>query len=275
MYLRRCYRKKDGKRHAYWALVESHRTRRGPRQRVVAWLGAMDEQGRLGVKRCAEQSAAQQQSLFPEPQAEWVEVDVNRVSVERTRHFGGPWLGLELLRRLELDRFLEEAIPAGQEEIPWPLMATILVLGRLCDASSELHLAERFYESSALPDLLSVPAEKVNEDRLYRALDALLPHKAALEQHLKNRLGELFDLDYDLLLYDVTSTYFEGQAEKNPQAQRGYSRDHRPDCKQVNIADGPRDGGGGQRGLPARGRAALHRGHGEELAAEIRAGVAG
>jgi hypothetical protein len=224
MYLRRCYRNKDGKRHAYWALVESYRTARGPRQRVLAWLGAMNEQGRLGVKHCAERNTAQQEGLFAEPQTEWVEIDVHRVTVERSRHFGGPWLGLELLRRLELDRFLAEAMPPGHEQIPWPLMATVLVLGRLCDASSELHLAERFYESSALPDLLSVPAEKVNEDRLYRALDALLPHKAALEQHLKNRLGELFDLDYDLLLYDVTSTYFEGQAEKNPQAQRGYSR---------------------------------------------------
>ena len=236
MYVRPCYRQKDGKRHAYWARVESYRTPRGPRQRVVAWLGAMDEQGRLGVKRCAERSAAQPGSLFGEVQPEWVEVDVRRVRVERSRQFGGPWLGLELLRRLKLDRFLQEALPAGREEIPWPLMATVLVLGRLCDASSELHLAEHFYASTALADLLSVPAEKVNEDRLYRALDALLPHKPALEKHLKEKLGELFDLDYDLLLYDVTSTYFEGQAERNPQAQRGYSRDHRPDCKQINIA---------------------------------------
>lgn len=236
MYLRRCYRKKDGKRHAYWALVESYRTARGPRQRVVAWLGAMDEQGRLGVKRCAERTTTHQGSLFRDSEPEWVEVDVKRVKVERSRKFGGPWLGMELLRRLELDRFLEERLPEGREQIPWSLMATVLVLGRLCDASSELHLAERFYASSALADLLSVPAEKVNEDRLYRALDALLPHKPALEKHLKEKLGELFELDYDLLLYDVTSTYFEGQAEKNPQAQRGYSRDHRPDCKQVNIA---------------------------------------
>ncbi len=236
MYLRRCYRKKDGKRHAYWALVESYRTERGPRQRVVAWLGSMDECGRLGVKRCAERSATQQGNLLRDTQPEWVEVDVKRVRVERSRKFGGPWLGLELMRRLELDRFLEEMLTPGREEIPWPLMATVLVLGRLCDPLSELGLAERFYESSALSDLLSVPAEKVNEDRLYRALDALLPHKAALEKHLKDKLGELFDLDYDLLLYDVTSTYFEGQAEANPQAQRGYSRDHRADCKQVNIA---------------------------------------
>ncbi len=236
MYLRPCYRKKDGKRHAYWALVESYRTVRGPRQRVVAWLGAMDEQGRLGVKRCAERRTAEQSGLFDQSRAEWVEIDLKRVKVERSRRFGGPWLGLELLRRVELDRFLESVLPAGREQVPWPLMATVLVLGRLCDPSSELQLAERFYENSALSDLLSVPAEKVNEDRLYRALDALIPHKAALEKHLKEKLGELFDLDYDLLLYDVTSTYFEGQAERNPQAARGYSRDHRPDCKQVNIA---------------------------------------
>jgi len=236
MYLRRCYRRRNGERHAYWALVESYRTERGPRQRVVAWLGAMDERGRLGVKHCAERTATQQASLFGSAQPEWVEVDVQRVRVERSRKFGGPWLGLELLRQLGLDGFLQAALPAGREEIPWPLMVMVLVLGRWCDASSELHLAERFYESSALADLLGVPAEKVNEDRLYRALDALLPHKAALEKHLKEKLGVLFELDYDLLLYDVTSTYFEGQAEKNPQAQRGYSRDHRPDCKQVNIA---------------------------------------
>jgi len=236
MYVRSCYRNKDGKRHAYWALVESYRTVRGPRQRVVAWLGAMDEQGRLGVKHCAERTDAQQPGLFFDPQPEWVEVDARGVRVERSRQFGGPWLGLELLRHLELDRFLNEALPVGREQIPWPLMATVLVLGRLCDASSELHLAEQFYQSSALADLLSVPAEKVNEDRLYRALDTLLPHKAGLEKHLQEKLGELFELDYDLLLYDVTSTYFEGQAEKNSQAQRGYSRDHRPDCKQVNIA---------------------------------------
>jgi transposase len=237
MYLRRCYREKDGKRHAYWALVESYRTVRGPRQRIVAWLGAMDESGRMGVKRCAGAQSCQQTDLFVEAgEPEWVEVDLKGVRVERTRRFGGPWLGRTLLRELELDRFLDENLSRGREQIPWPLMAMVLVLGRLCDPSSELRLAEQFYEHSALPDLLGVPSEKVNEDRLYRALDALLPHKAELEKHLRHKLGELFDLDYDLLLYDVTSTYFEGEAKGNPLAQRGYSRDHRPDCKQVNLA---------------------------------------
>jgi hypothetical protein len=213
MYLRRCYRRKDGKRHAYWALVESYRTTRGPRQRVVAWLGVMDERGRLGLKRCAEKNTAYQTGLFTTAEPEWVEVDVKRVRVERSRKFGGPWLGRELLRRLELDRFLEETLPNGREEIPWSAMAMILILSRLCEPSSELHLAEHLYEASAMSDLLGVPEEKVNEDRLYRALDILLPHKKALEKLLKERLGELFDLDYDLLLYDITSTYFEGQAQ--------------------------------------------------------------
>ena len=114
-------------------------------------------------------------------------------------------------------------------------MALVLVLCRLCNPSSELHIAEHFYAQSVLAELLGVPAEKVNEQRLYRALDALLPHKEALEVFLKERLGELFGLEYDLLLYDVTSTYFEGEAKGNPLAERGYSRDHRPDCKQVCI----------------------------------------
>jgi transposase len=237
MYLRRCYRRKDGKRHAYWALVESYRTARGPRQRVVAYLGEMDAAGRVGMQRCAEGGARTQQSdLFQAQEPEWIEVDLKRVAVEQSRGLGGVWLGLELCRRLGLVEFLEEKLRVGREEVPWPVMALVLVLGRLCDPSSELHLAEHFYESSALSEVLGVAAEKVNEDRLYRALDELLPHKRALEKHLKERLGELFDLDYDLLLYDVTSTYFEGEAKANPLAQRGYSRDHRPDCKQVNIA---------------------------------------
>lgn len=237
MYLRRCYRRKDGKRHAYWALVESYRASRGPRQRVVAYLGELDERGRLGVQQCASgQNQAWQQELFQDTTPEYVEVDLKGVRVERSRQFGGCWLGLILLRQLGLHELLEELLPPGREDIPWAVMAMVLVLGRLVDASSELHLAEHGYETSALAEMLGVPAAKVNDDRLYRALDQLLPHKRAMEKHLKRRLGELFQLDYDLLLYDVTSTYFEGEAAGNPQAQRGYSRDHRPDCKQVNIA---------------------------------------
>lgn len=236
MFVRPCYRRKNGNRHAYWALVESYRTERGPRQRVVAYLGDMDESGRMGVKQAAEgKSADHQQHLFDEVKPRWVEVDVNRIKVERTRDFGGAWLGLELIKQLDLLLFLEKVMPRGQEEIAWPTMSLVLVLSRLCDPSSELYIAEHAYANSALADLLGVPADKVNDDRLYRALDQLLAHKTALEIHLKEKLGDLFDLEYDLLMYDVTSTYFEGQANGNPQAQRGYSRDHRPDCKQLCI----------------------------------------
>jgi transposase len=236
MFIRPCYRKKDGKRHAYWALMESYRTECGPRQRVVAYLGQLDEPQRLGVKEAAEGNrSARQKRLFDHVRPRWVEVDVKRVRVENRRDFGGPWLGLELVDRLGLKEFLQRTIPGGREDVSWSLMALVLVLCRLCDPSSELHIAEHFYAQSALADLLGIPPEKINENRLYRALDALLPHKEALERFLKNRLGDLFGLEYDLLLYDVTSTYFEGQAQRNPLAQRGYSRDHRPDCKQVCI----------------------------------------
>ncbi len=237
MYLRRCYRRKDGKRHAYWALVESYRTARGPRQRVVAYLGELDARGRVAVQAQAAGTAhVRQQSLEAEPEPQWVEVDLQRVRVERSREFGGPWLGLTLLQRLDLRRVLDDALPPGREAISWSAMALVLVLGRLCVPSSELQLAAHGVAASAVPELLGVPLEKINEDRLYRALDRVLPHKALLEQHLKERLGVLFALEYDLLLYDVTSVYFEGEAARNPQAQRGYSRDHRPDCKQVNLA---------------------------------------
>jgi transposase len=236
MFIRPCYRTKNGKRHAYWALMESYRTERGPRQRVVTYLGQLDPSQREGVKQAAEgKQGSHQKRLFDDVRPQWVEVDVKRVHVENRRDFGGPWLGLELVEQLGLKDFLDHTIPSGREEIPWSLMALVLVLCRLCDPSSELHIAEHFYAQSALSDLLGIPPEKVNEQRLYRAMDALLPHKESLEVFLKNRLGELFGLEYDLLLYDVTSTYFEGQAEANPLAKRGYSRDHRPDCKQVCI----------------------------------------
>jgi transposase len=237
MFLRRCYRNKDGKRHAYWALVESYRTARGPRQRVVAWLGEMDERGRLAIgKQKGRDKSPYQHHLFDDEKPEWIEVDLKRIAIERTRKFGGPWIGLELLRRLGLDAFITKTMREGREEVPWAVMAMVLVLGRLCGPSSELRLAEQVYESSAMSELLGVPADKVNDDRLYRALDRLLPHKEALEKHLKQKLGELFPMEYDLLLYDVTSTYFEGESSRNELAQRGYSRDRRPDCKQVNIA---------------------------------------
>jgi len=238
VYLRRCYRAKDGKRHAYWALVKSVRTVKGPRQQVVAYLGEMDQAGRLGIEQAAGgRGHDPQQAMFdPAPQPRWVQVDLSGVRVEHTRLFGGPWLALQLIDQLGLRDLLGELRPAGREDVPWALMSLVLVICRLCDPSSELRIAEHLYERMALGDLLGIGAGKINDDRLYRALDKLLPHKTQVQTHLKHRLGELFDLKYDLLLYDVTSTYFEGQAQANPLAARGYSRDHRGDCKQVCIA---------------------------------------
>ena len=227
----------NGKIEQTWALVESVRTERGPRQRVVSYLGNLAEEMRQGVRHAAMGTATDQPSLFDDAGTpQWVEVDLNSLRVERTLQFGGAWLGHEVLDLLRLPEVLAATLPCGREEIPWAVMAEVLILARLIDPSSELYLAEHLYTRTALSDVLGVPWTKINDDRLYRALDQLLPHKEMLEKHLKARAGDLFDLCYDLLLYDVTSTYFEGLCARNEQAKRGYSRDNRPDCLQVCIA---------------------------------------
>lgn len=241
MYLRHTTRVKDGKRHVYWQLVRS--VRRGGKvvQETVAQLGELDAEGRARASRLARQISGRaeedrQHSLFdaegsPEP----VKVRLDAVRLERSRRFGAVWLGLKLWQALKLDGLLADLMPAGREMVRWSDVVAILVIGRLCEPSSELHVAERWYRTTALEDLLGVAAESIYDERLYRSLDRLLPHKQSIEAHLVSRFGELFELDYDLLLYDVTSTYFEGVADPTL-AKRGYSRDHRPDCVQVNIA---------------------------------------
>jgi len=239
MYLRHTTRRKDGKVHTYWRLVRSVRVGRKVVQQTVAQLGELDAAGRAQAKALARAitGAREQPDLFePSEAAEAIPVQLKRIRVERGRTFGDVWLGWTLWRALRLDEWLARLLPEGREAVPWATMAAVLVLARLCEPSSELHIAEDWYRRTALDDLLALPVPLVNDDRLYRALDKLLPHKRALEQHLVARLGALFALDYDLLLYDITSTYFEGLAARNPLAQRGHSRDHRPDCKQVCVA---------------------------------------
>ena len=240
MYLRHSSRVKNGKQHSYWRLVRSVRRSGKVIQETVAQLGELDAEGRANARLLAQQitGRAQQQELFEAatPKAQRVAVRLDRVCLERARSFGGVWLGWKLWRALKLDELCAELMPEGREAVPWAQVAAVLVIARLTEPSSELHIAEAWYRTTALEDLLGLPAEHVDDNRLYRALDRLLPNKPALEQHLRRRLGELFALEYDLLLYDVTSTYFEGLAEGNPLAQRGYSRDHRGDCKQVCIA---------------------------------------
>jgi transposase len=246
MFLREHQRKKDGKEHTYWSLVETVRTPDGPRQRTLCYLGELNSSAQARwlktIEVFNEQGEAQQLKLFPsqveapadDPQV--ARVLLNKVRLERTRQFGSCWLGLELWKRLELDRFFEAAIDDQEADVPWSRVAAVLAINRLCAPGSELAIEERWFPSTGLDDLLGIAEGKINDTRLYRCLDRILPHKTKLERHLKQRYGELFGAEFDVLLYDLTSTYVEGAAEKNPMMRRGYSRDHRPDCEQLVIA---------------------------------------
>jgi transposase len=239
MYLRHTTIRKDGKVHRYWRLVRSVRVGRRVIQQTVAHLGELDAHGRVEARALARRliGAPEQTPLFNDGSGDLtVPVRLKGIRIERSRQFGDVYLALALWRGTGLEQLCQQLLPAGQERIGWAKMAAVLVAARFCEPSSELHIAEDWYRRTALCDLLQLGDEVVNKDRLYRGLDHLLAHKAALEAHLSKRCGELFAVQNEVLLYDVTSTYFEGQAEANPQARRGYSRDHRPDCKQVCIA---------------------------------------
>jgi transposase len=239
MYLRHTVRRKNGKVHRYWCLVRSVRVGRRVIQQTVAHLGELDEQGRIEARGLARHliGAPEEAQLFDDGSRDVaVPVRLKGVRIERSRQFGDVYLALALWRGMGLEDLCERLLPQGKERISWAKMAVVLVAARFCEPSSELHIAEDWYRRTALCDLLQLGDEEVNKDRLYRGLDHLLAHKATLEAHLSKRCGELFAIQNEVLLYDVTSTYFEGLAEANPQAQRGYSRDHRPDCKQVCIA---------------------------------------
>jgi transposase len=246
MFLRPHSRNKDGKDHTYWSLVETVRTPDGPRQKTLCYLGELNSSGQTRwlttVEVFNEQGEARQLKLFPshvapppdDPQV--ARVLLNKVRLERTRQFGSCFLGLDLWKRLELDRFFEQTVDHEPADVPWSRVAALLAINRLCAPGSELAIEQRWYPSTALDDLLEIAEGKINDTRLYRCLDRILPHKTKLERHLKERYGALFGAEFDVLLYDLTSTYVEGAAEKNPMVRRGYSRDHRPDCEQLVIA---------------------------------------
>lgn len=240
MFLKHVVIRKKGKRRSYWALIESIRTERGPRQRTVAYLGELNASQREGwakVKRSLDRQPEVNKPWHADedPVPEDVQVHVRSVRVEGLRDFGDVYLGLTLWRALRLDELLQAKQDGTREEVSWSVVATILALARFCEPSSELHIADTWYRRTALEDLLGTSVEQVNEDRLYRGLDQVLPHKEAIEKHPREQFADLFDAQFDLILYDVTSTYFEGEAQANPQAQRGHSRDKRYDCKQVCI----------------------------------------
>jgi len=245
MFMRRNRRRKNGEIYEYWTLVESVRTSRGPRQRIVATLGklpGLDKDERAGweeITRLLDGRARdnEQADLFrttPDP-PQWAQVNLSDIRVERVRQFGAVYLALALWRRLGLHSFFAENVREGRERIDWATIACILSIGRLCSQSSELALSEHWYAKTALDDLLGVDASDIYDNRLYRGLDELLPLREDLFAHLRERYRSMFGARFEFLLYDITSTYFEGQCERNPQAQRGYSRDNRSDCKQVCI----------------------------------------
>ena len=251
MFLRKYQRTKDGKRHTYFALVESQRFERGPRQRIVAQLGELTEDQQHRWQRTAVFHTRHEEGyelpLFldaehasPSPDSDIVRIRLGKVGWTNARAFGDAWLGWQLWRKLNLDKIVGRHIKTGRETVSPATMVAIEVIARLCigqgGETSEFGLAEQGYRRTALEDLLGVPDDQVTKDRLYRTLDALLEAKEPIEQDLKERLGALFSLQFDLLLCDLTSSFFEGLMECSELAKRGYSRDHRPDCKQIVLA---------------------------------------
>jgi transposase len=247
MFLRAYRRNKDGKPHTYYALVESVRTEAGPRQHVVAYLGELNSDQERRWQRTVvfynRQGEAQELRLFPDLEAvplpddpDVVRIRLSSVGWTNARRFGDVWLARWLWHYLGLDDIVARHVPQGKETVRPADMVAIEVINRLCQPCSEFALAEHWYAATGLEELLGVPDSAVTKDRLYRTLTQLLRGQEKIENDLKERFGVLFQVEYDLLLYDLTSSYFEGLAEDNDLARHGYSRDHRSDCKQVVVA---------------------------------------
>ena len=252
MFLRRHRKVVDEVSYDYWTLCESHRTASGPRQRVVATLGKLDSaeladeagwedlgallEGRARGKKARQAGlGGSPETAATQPAAQWEVANVAALRVGRVRDFGEVWLGLALWHRLGLGKLIGSLVEPGKEEVPWADIAAVLTVARFCAQRSELGIAEHWYERTALEDITGVPLSKINDDRLYRGLDVLGAHKDRLCGHLMERYRDWFGVQFEFLIYDVTSTFFEGQAEGNEKAARGYSRDQRSDCKQVCI----------------------------------------
>jgi transposase len=248
MFLRCHWRKKDGKEHRYWSVEESRRLQSGRvAQRRVLYLGEINDSQQAAWRKTLEVFDERQQrattlSLFPEDRPapvealDTIQVKLSEMQLRRARPYGNCWLGCELWRQLELDRFWERKLPRGREAVGWPQVLELLVVNRLIDPGSEFRLHRQWFDQSAMDVLLGVDFAVAEKDRLYRCLDRILEHRQELFQHLQQRWKTLFDAQFDVLLYDLTSTYVEGEADLNPKAKRGYSRDGRPDCKPVVVA---------------------------------------
>jgi len=230
------------------AIEESRRLHSGKVvQRRVLYLGEINDSQQAAWRKSLEVFDEQQQramtlSLFAEDRPapadvlDTIQVKLSEMQLRRARPYGNCWLGCELWRQLELDRFWAQKLPRGREDVSWAQVLQLLVVNRLIDPGSEFRVHRQWFDQSAMDVLMGVDFAVAEKDRLYRCLDRILEHRQELFQHLQQRWKDLFDAQYDVLLYDLTSTYVEGEAELNPKAKRGYSRDGRPDCKQVVVA---------------------------------------
>ena len=248
MYLRANKRLKDGKEHRYWSVEESPRLRSGRVvQRRVLYLGEINDSQQAAWRKTLEvfdeaEQRARTLSLFPEDREipadalDGVQVKLAGMELRRPRAYGSYWLGRELWRQLGLGEFWEERLARGREEVPWAQVLELLVVSRLVSPGSEFRLHRQGFDQSAMGDLLGRGFAVAEKDRLYRCLDRIVEHKAALFGHLRQRWQDLFQARFDVLLYDLTSTYIEGEGEEIPKAKHGYSRDKRFDCRQVVIA---------------------------------------
>ena len=250
MFLKSNKRIKDGKDHIYYTLNESVRiNKRRVVQRTILHLGELStsqhHRWRHTIDVINERNDTRQMELLTEDEhqrrgcpedPDVVAIRLSSMQVRNCREIGSCWVGVKLWEVLELDRFWTERLGGLRGEVPWEKVAELLAVNRLCDPGSELSVHEKWYPKTGMRFLLDCDDRVAEKDRLYRCLDRLIKHKDDLESHLKRKWGELFKADFDVLLYDLTSTYFEGLMEEVPKAKRGYSRDHRPDCKQLVIA---------------------------------------
>jgi hypothetical protein len=251
MYLRSTKRIKDGKEHRYWSIVESKRCAGGRIvQRPVLYLGEINDSQRAAWCRVIEgfdehSRGPRQMALFPadrsvpdHARAYGIQVQLSAMQLHRPRQWGACWLACHLYRQLGLDRFWAERLPASRQGTRWDQVLQVLVCYRLIDPGSEWRLHRQWFERSAMGDLLGGDYGLVEKNALYRCLDKLVEHKTALFTHLRGRWQDLFGAGFEVLLYDLTSTYFESPppGDEADLRQYGYSRDKRGDCVQVVIA---------------------------------------
>jgi transposase len=248
MFLRSTNRKKDGKEHRYFSVVENRRIAGGKTaQRTVLYLGEINDQQQAAWRKTWDVFVEEEQrytalSLFPEDREipadalDSVQVKLSELELRRPRAFGHCWLACELWSQLGLDEFWQQRLPEARESVSWEKVLRLLVVNRLLDPGSEFRVHRQWYVDSAMDELLQTAFTVAEKDRLYRCLDRVLAHKQELFVWLKQKWADLFAADFEVLLYDLTSTYFEGEMAQNPKARRGYSRDGRADCLQLVIA---------------------------------------